>query len=353
MKLRCTINEHGLQPLLNKLPFANNVTLVTYSLERSYSSDLLEALRQLKDGARLTLITNIPSRFDRYYGNQKSKAKKGIEEYLRNLNPDSLNWKADVRFSFKNHSKILIVDGLAYVGSANFTEGSANSFEAGVLLSDKEQIAELEQFVEKIKKTSIPYLSAAQSTECTPLLELALSEVKIIESIRYENELIPEEYSEWEHDLNQLSENAIYIPGDIDSFFDECHKAAESLIQNCGTDDEVLPKEILDIAEGFFDYMNRRGFEELIPKQIDDGKIATDLTEELINTCSNDGNVTDVMNHPIYQERLNSARNQHEIAVDSAIKAGLTEITERIQSVCEDLRRAFSEGGISPEIDNT
>lgn len=60
-----------------------------------------------------------------------------------------------------NHSKLFIADDFAFIGSANFSYGSNNNYESGVIFNDKEIISEIRKFymeelLEKSEFTNVP-----------------------------------------------------------------------------------------------------------------------------------------------------------------------------------------------------
>lgn len=60
-----------------------------------------------------------------------------------------------------NHSKIFIADDFAYIGSANFSFGSNNNYESGVIFSDKEIVKGIRKYfygelLDKSEFTNIP-----------------------------------------------------------------------------------------------------------------------------------------------------------------------------------------------------
>src|SRR6266704_3399462 len=103
MKLTCSHAAHGFQPLLEKLPSANRVTVLTYSLDRDPQSPLFAGLRNLPQTCRLTLITNIPGRWPSYSEQQEANMRAKFDAYLDNLTPDNFPCASDVYFSFSNH----------------------------------------------------------------------------------------------------------------------------------------------------------------------------------------------------------------------------------------------------------
>jgi phosphatidylserine/phosphatidylglycerophosphate/cardiolipin synthase-like enzyme len=60
-----------------------------------------------------------------------------------------------------NHSKLFIADYFAFIGSANFSFGSNNNYEGGVIFTDKKIISEFRKFyceelLEKSEFTNVP-----------------------------------------------------------------------------------------------------------------------------------------------------------------------------------------------------
>lgn len=101
----------------------------------------LEAFPEDKD---VIIVTNVPGRFQKYTSPYaRGRARKTIDNYIERLNPN--NYVADVKtfFNFGNHSKIIMTDKMAYIGSANFSDESKNNNECGMLIKDKNVIDEI------------------------------------------------------------------------------------------------------------------------------------------------------------------------------------------------------------------
>ncbi|NHN33124.1 phospholipase D-like domain-containing protein [Paenibacillus agricola] len=63
-----------------------------------------------------------------------------------------------------NHSKLFIADDFAFIGSANFSFGSNNNYECGVIFTDKKIISEIrkyycEELLDKSEFTNVPEVS--------------------------------------------------------------------------------------------------------------------------------------------------------------------------------------------------
>lgn len=59
------------------------------------------------------------------------RPKETFHLYKSKLFPLKIADKAEVYFCFSNHAKIIMTDNIAYVGSSNFSEESADNFELG------------------------------------------------------------------------------------------------------------------------------------------------------------------------------------------------------------------------------
>lgn len=80
-----------------------------------------------------------------------------------------------------NHSKMFITDDFAFIGSANFSFGSNNNYESGVIFTDKNIISELSKFyceelLDKSEFTNIP--------ECFDPFDFLPSILKAVEAMR-------------------------------------------------------------------------------------------------------------------------------------------------------------------------
>ena len=61
-------------------------------------------------------------------------------------------------FDFSNHGKIIMTDSIVYVGSANYSEESANNTEFGFISSDKDLIDFIKaEVLSNIQNSSVPY----------------------------------------------------------------------------------------------------------------------------------------------------------------------------------------------------
>ena len=148
--------------VLDDFPTAKTVRIVTYSISKKQRHDaLIDALKTTK--ADVQLITNIPSRQERYFpsrrGDQmRSIAQENIHIYLSKLNPDNFPGEFTPFFNVRNHAKIIGTENIVYIGSANFSNESANNIETGILIDDKHFINKLySEFFDELKSYSLSY----------------------------------------------------------------------------------------------------------------------------------------------------------------------------------------------------
>ena len=151
-------NELGYQEVLDNFEKASKITIITYNISNK-KNDLVSALRKVGEHCVVNIITNIPSRWETYYGHTfQNKARQQINVYLSKLRPESLGINSKVFFDFSNHGKIIMTDCIVYVGSANYSEESANYTEFGFISRDKDFINYINsEVLPDIQTSAIPY----------------------------------------------------------------------------------------------------------------------------------------------------------------------------------------------------
>lgn len=153
VELVLTNSEYGFKEVLNSFPKSSQITIITYSIH----DDLLSLLYELDESTEVTIVTNIPPRFETYKSNsQKSKAKILINLYKNLINSSKFNPFTTTFFNFNNHSKIILSDSVAYIGSQNYY--GLSSWECGTLIRSESTINQIKyRFIDKILENSIPY----------------------------------------------------------------------------------------------------------------------------------------------------------------------------------------------------
>lgn len=155
-----TKGEYGYQQVLDSFSSAKEIYVTTYNAIGK-NGHLISALKNVNHNCKIRLFTNIPGRWEKYYDNNaRRKAQKNINQYKDVLNPDTFNADVSVFFSFSNHSKIVMTDSIAYIGSENYSESSSNNFEAGFVSDDLNLIDFIKNHViPEMEKESVPYYS--------------------------------------------------------------------------------------------------------------------------------------------------------------------------------------------------
>ena len=148
--------------VLDDFPTAKIIRIITYNISKNQRYDaLLDALKNTD--ADVQLITNVPSRMDKYHNtnaghNMRSTARKNINIYISKLNPNNFPGQFTPYFNVHNHAKLIGTENIVYIGSANYSNESADNIETGVLIEDKDFIQELyAEFFDKVREDSLSY----------------------------------------------------------------------------------------------------------------------------------------------------------------------------------------------------
>lgn len=155
-----TKKELGYQEVLDDMPAAKEITIVTFNISERQMA-LVNALRTAGRHCKVNIITNIPNRWEEYYGDSfRDKARAKINLYMSKLNPEKLGRKSSVFFDFSNHGKIIMTENVAYVGSANYSEESAGNTEFGFIVRDANFISFIhDEVLPEMEAESVPYYS--------------------------------------------------------------------------------------------------------------------------------------------------------------------------------------------------
>lgn len=137
-------NENGLnyQEVLDDFAKASKIRIITYNIsKKEKGGELISLLKELPEETDVQIITNIPSRFDTYYGSKAGEAmraafKKNCDIYMKKLNPVNFTPTVITAFNFCNHAKIIGTENIVYIGSANYSDESKYNIETGILIRD-------------------------------------------------------------------------------------------------------------------------------------------------------------------------------------------------------------------------
>lgn len=241
-------NELGYQEVLDDFNNAEEIIIVTYNISEKQSL-LIQKLTDAPSETKISIFTNIPSRWDTYYGDvYKDAARKKINVYLTKLKPDSIGEKVSVFFNFENHGKIIMTNNVVYVGSSNYSEESKNNIEFGIISRDQEYVTFLkEEITKELEESSTPYFEY----DYLPLL----LEVKmhLSDLFALKNELFEQVYSYYddldgqgyfyndtEGRLSQITiDNIIAQLDKCSGLFSTIYDVAEQLTDDENTLDEI------------------------------------------------------------------------------------------------------------------
>lgn len=150
--------ELGYQEVLDDFKNAEEIIIVTYNISEKQSF-LIQKLADTPSETKISIFTNIPSRWDTYYGDTyRNSARKKIDVYLTKLKPDSIGEKVNVFFNFDNHGKIIMTNNVVYVGSANYSEESKKNSEFGIISRDPDYISFMkEEITKELEGSSTPF----------------------------------------------------------------------------------------------------------------------------------------------------------------------------------------------------
>lgn len=246
-------NELGYQEVLDDFKNAKEIIIVTYNISEKQSL-LIQKLADTPSETKISIFTNIPSRWDAYYGDTyRNAAKKKINVYLTKLMPDSIGEKVSVFFNFDNHGKIIMTNNVIYVGSANYSDESKSNIEFGIISRELDYITFLkEEITKELEKSSTPYFEY----DYLPLLlevkmhlsNLFALKIELFDQVySYYDDLDGEGYfyNDTEERLSQITIDNIFAELDkCSELFGAIYDVAEQL-----TDDEDILEELNEYYE--------------------------------------------------------------------------------------------------------
>jgi hypothetical protein len=158
-------NDYGYQEVINDFPTSQEIVVVTFNISKT-DTRLLDELKKLDENVSVTFITNLPSRHEKYYKSNQWKtpadrALENIKDYFNQLDRNQFNCDLTVYFCYENHSKIILTENIAYIGSGNFSDESKNNVEAGIILTNQEDIKGVkDHLIQEIISRSIRYTTS-------------------------------------------------------------------------------------------------------------------------------------------------------------------------------------------------
>lgn len=356
-------NELGYQEVLDNFEMASEITIITYNISEKKNA-LVSALKKAGEHCVVNIITNIPSRWETYYGDTfRDKARQKINLYLLKLKPESLGIKSTVFFDFSNHGKIIMTNCIVYIGSANYSEESANNTEFGFISRDKEFIDYINsEVLSDVQASAIPYYEY-NYTDLLIEASVALSAVYNIKNELYEEvyRLHDDVDGEWYYYVEHEATLTVSTLDKVAQIVNEACKVASDIydaidtITN-GDEDETITAN--DVYEDLLDLCSRiekvRSFDTLI-------ELSEFDSEEYINHLLQEEYAMEAYEDNL-ENCIESASDEAMSVVwdlTQAAKEDIDELIEKVQNFCEiyssfiENLRARKVKKISPEIDNT
>ncbi len=326
-------NELGYQEVLDHFESASVITIITYNISEKQNA-LVRALQKAGKHCEINVITNIPKRWETYYGDSvREKARRTINLYMAKLKPEKLGIKPSVFFDFSNHGKIIMTDKIVYVGSANYSEESADSTEFGFVSTDKDFISFINsEVLPDVQASAIPYYEY----DYTALLLEANVVLSALFNIR--TELYEEVYrlhddvdGEWyyyvEHEATLTVDSldrVLQVTSEACGVSSDIYDAIDTITE--GDEDETI--EANDIYEDLLSLYSRiekiRSFDTLI-------ELSEFDSEEFINQQLQDEYAMEA-----YEENLESC-------IESASDEAMSMVWDLTQAAKEDIDDLISE----------
>ncbi|PFZ38015.1 hypothetical protein COL77_26045 [Bacillus wiedmannii] len=162
-----SFGSFGYKEVLDDFKNASYINIVTYNISKK-NELLLNRLKEVKNDVEVNFITNIPNRHNTYYDSPYRRPSKTaletIESYCSKLDPKNFNCHMSVYFNFNNHTKIIMTNNIAYIGSQNFSDESSKSYETGILIRGANEVEKInKEIVAEIIKSSTLYGTSAYS----------------------------------------------------------------------------------------------------------------------------------------------------------------------------------------------
>lgn len=183
--------ENGYQSIIEDFQNAKYINIVTFNINTyEPKTELIKELRKVGSSTPITLVLNIPARRDDYLDRKTGQinitavnnAKDNIK-YTLNVLERSKFGDLNVYFNFDNHTKLIMTDSAAYIGSQNFSDASKDNFELGFLVNDIVEVRKINcEIFQEIKDNSILYVTSEYGIIMEEIAEVMR---KLLQDIRY------------------------------------------------------------------------------------------------------------------------------------------------------------------------
>jgi len=355
-------SELNYSEVLADFSTAKIIRILTYNISKNQRRDaLLDALKNTS--ADIQIITNVPSRMERYYDSvagtrMRSAARNNIRIYISKLNPDNFPKNFTPFFNIHNHAKIIGTENIVYIGSANYSNESADNIETGVLIEDKDFIKKLyAEFFDKVREDSLSYFD--ENFSAFRILVLSL-----YAKFKYHHhKMLTDLYTDYQRN-KQVVSDAVFI--DI-SDLETLYRDLDELEDICGAADNTYDEE----NENYNDALEqlRECFDNLSIDWLKD-TISEDGTLYRLVAFDVENKTNDILeteytfeaydeNLDIYVEKaMDSASEMYSVLHDAFEEESddfLREIEKILYALEEAIRftNKWKVSKINPEIDNT
>lgn len=166
--------QSGFEEVVQAFDKAKWINIVTYDV-MFFRNHGLEKLYRINPDCKVRIVSNVP------HQPGKKVTKELRDLYLAGLKPEKFNHNTSVYFNFDNHSKIVMTNEIAYIGSANFS--GSKFHEIGFIFDDPEAIRNMDFLVRDICDASKAYYSNAIQNCLELLVDLRQIDKKVIKSL--------------------------------------------------------------------------------------------------------------------------------------------------------------------------
>ena len=276
--------ELNYKEVLDDFPNAKIIRILTYNISKNQRQDaLLDALRNTS--ASVQIITNVPSRMPQYYNSEagesmRNTARRNIQTYISKLDPDKFPAGFESFFNVHNHAKIIGTENIVYIGSANFSNESADNIETGVLIEDCLFIERLyKEFFDTIKDESLSYFDEGFSAFRLFVLSL------YAKLDQHHLRMITDLYTDYERTKMVVSDSIFMDISDLQSLYMDL----DELESVCNAADDTYDEENEDYNDALEDLkrkLNSLSIDWLKSVISEDGSLYNLVsTEKLNNVC--------------------------------------------------------------------
>ena len=315
----------GFQRVLDDFPNADTIWICTFNLSKQ-GPLLLRALEALPAGVNVHVVCSIPGRWDTYYSTDVSRrAAVEIRRYTRRLDPVRFDASVDTYFNFQNHAKLVATENIAYLGSANFSDDSARNYEAGILVTNADDIQKLVHDVfEPIRDASVQYLGKAGDRLLVQLHETQQTLDAVIEDL--EMSFYPE------CDWPPAGDLGFIVPQDAPSVLGELERVVDEL-------DELTEHDGLGatVSEAIAAYLKGEALvalEQACSKHTDLGKyLRFDVTSSVLAEVEGNIDAYDENLDPAIESATDRALEQLDAISDRVSEDDVKDLLEAVNTV--------------------